>query len=140
MSESSERGFTLYPVTPPSDLTPEQQWLLVSVMEEAAELSHAAAKILRFGPHSCHPRDETQTMNVALLRRERDDLARTLRALGEPIPATFAQQDAPRPVPSVTLAHRLEVLRDRIAQHRPTGLLSVDLLVLQEAIDLARAL
>jgi hypothetical protein len=84
------------------DVTPEQQRQLVRVMEEAAELSIAASKILRFGPANWHP-DRPDETNTAALRRETTDLLEALKDLDEgppdiesAAPAPFTLGDAPR--------------------------------------------
>lgn len=65
------------------DVSPEQQRQLVRVMEECAELSIAASKILRFGPTNWHPSSATRETNTAAFRREMGDLLEALADLGE---------------------------------------------------------
>ena len=65
------------------DVTAEQQRQLVRVMEECAELSIAASKILRFGPNNWHPASMTQETNTAAFRREWIDLCEAMDDLGE---------------------------------------------------------
>lgn len=66
-----------------SDNSPEQQLLLVRLIEECGELVQCATKMLRFGPASFSPFDVKKETNIVALRRERDDLYSVLEELGE---------------------------------------------------------
>lgn len=72
---------------PFNGLTPAEAERLYLVIEEAAEVQHIAAKILRHGYMSYHPLDETRTPNESLLVDEMYDLiaALNLLAFGEDI-------------------------------------------------------
>ncbi len=50
----------------------EEEHLLVCLMEEAAEVQHAAAKALRFGLHDGYPK--TSTTNMQDIATELNDL------------------------------------------------------------------
>lgn len=50
------------------------EYLLVCLMEEAAEVQQIAAKCLRFGLDNYHPNDSERKTNFNELRRELDDL------------------------------------------------------------------
>ena len=47
-----------------------EEQLLIHLIEELQEIGQMATKIMRFGPDSYHPDDETKTTNVDLLSRE----------------------------------------------------------------------
>ena len=78
----SDARYKYRPLSP--DVTEEQRRQLVCVMEECAEVSIAASKILRFGPNNWHPESATRETNTAALRREVADLVEALTDLGEP--------------------------------------------------------
>lgn len=50
------------------------EYLLICLMEEAAEVQQIAAKCLRFGLDNYHPDDAEMKTNFDELRREMDDL------------------------------------------------------------------
>ena len=55
---------------------------LVKIMEEAAELSHAASKVLLWGPDNWDPTKPEPTSNITTLRSEWNDLKAAMRSFG----------------------------------------------------------
>jgi hypothetical protein len=53
------------------------EYLLICLMEEAAEIQQMASKCLRFGPDNHHPDDPNRKTNVTELQRELKDLRAT---------------------------------------------------------------
>ena len=64
-------------------LSPRERELLTMLAEEAGEIVQAVTKILRHGPASWSPLDETRTPNSAALRREIRDIRAVLRIMAE---------------------------------------------------------
>lgn len=58
-------------------------YLMMKVIEEAAEVMQVYAKIVRFGYSSYHPEDPNQTTNLELLRNEIRDLQKALEEWSE---------------------------------------------------------
>lgn len=55
-------------------LTPAEAERIALLMEEASEVVHICAKVLRHGFESFSPHDESRTSNRALLEKELGDL------------------------------------------------------------------
>lgn len=114
----SDREYKHRPLS--DEVKPDMQRDLVRVMEECAELSQIAAKILRFGPDNWHPKDKAKTTNTALLRREVSDLAEALWDLGEPFPREFANPNVAPPASQTSepTDDRVKILEADVATYR----------------------
>jgi NTP pyrophosphatase (non-canonical NTP hydrolase) len=84
---------------PEGGVTPEEQEILVRIMEESGELIQAVSKVLRWGWRSFNPElpISARTFNYEAVRREHDDLMRQFGRLGEL--RTF---DLSEPAPHIT--------------------------------------
>lgn len=68
-------------------MTPQDQYLLVCLAEECAEVVQTVTKLLRFGPNDTHPTYRNGATNLEAVAQEADDVRALLLMLNAALPS-----------------------------------------------------
>lgn len=63
-----------------------EEYVLIKLMEECAEVQHICSKILRFGRDNYHPSDDNKTSNADLLNSDLYDLINAVQRVIHIVP------------------------------------------------------